>query len=160
MDGKDGASIEYVFACTNDDLTPEQVSIDNAAANADGAHTTDEYLPNFNFNGTIVKATDNQVSVTENNQYQWVSLRRRKRGATEWGDFSHPAIWTKYTERGYNGDTYATAQLFIAHTTYDENNPPAVPVVTSTYDVNTRTVINPPTGWDKSATKTTDKPYI
>ena len=160
MDGKDGASIEYVFACTNDDLTPEQVSIDNAAANADGAHITDEYLPNFNFNGTIVKATDNQVSVTENNQYQWVSLRRRKRGATEWGDFSHPAIWTKYTERGYNGDTYATAQLFIAHTTYDENNPPAVPVVTSTYDVNTRTVINPPTGWDKSATKTTDKPYI
>lgn len=160
MDGKDGASIEYVFACTNDDLTPEQVSIDNAAANADGAHTKDEYLPNFDFNGTIVKATDNQVSVTENNQYQWVSLRRRKRGATEWGDFSHPAIWTKYTERGYNGDTYATAQLFIAHTTYDENNPPAVPVVTSTYDVNTRTVINPPTGWDKSATKTTDKPYI
>lgn len=160
MDGKDGASIEYVFACTNDDLTPEQVSIDNAAANADGAHTTDEYLPNFNFNGTVVKATDNPVSVTENNQYQWVSLRRRKRGATEWGDFSHPAIWTKYTERGYNGDTYATAQLFIAHTTYDENNPPAVPVVTSTYDVNTRTVINPPTGWDKSATKTTDKPYI
>ena len=160
MDGKDGASIEYVFACTNDDLTPEQVSVDNAAANADGAHTKDEYLPNFNFNGTIVKATDNQVSVTENNQYQWVSLRRRKRGATEWGDFSHPAIWTKYTERGYNGDTYATAQLFIAHTTYDENNPPAVPVVTSTYDVNTRTVINPPTGWDKSATKTTDKPYI
>lgn len=160
MDGKDGASIEYVFACTNDDLTPEQVSIDNAAANADGAHTTDEYLPNFNFNGTVVKATDNPVSVTENNQYQWVSLRRRKRGATEWEDFSHPAIWTKYTERGYNGDTYATAQLFIAHTTYDENNPPAVPVVTSTYDVNTRTVINPPTGWDKSATKTTDKPYI
>lgn len=160
MDGKDGASIEYVFACTNDDLTPEQVSIDNAAANADGAHTTDEYLPNFNFNGTIVKATDNPVSVTENNQYQWVSLRRRKRGATEWEDFSHPAIWTKYTERGYNGDTYATAQLFIAHTTYDENNPPTVPVVTSTYDVNTRTVINPPTGWDKSATKTTDKPYI
>lgn len=160
MDGKDGASIEYVFACTNDDLTPEQVSIDNAAANANGAHTTDEYLPNFNFNGTVVKATDNPVSVTENNQYQWVSLRRRKRGATEWGDFSHPAIWTKYTERGYNGDTYATAQLFIAHTTYDENNPPAVPVVTSTYDVNTRTVINPPTGWDKSATKTTDKPYI
>lgn len=160
MDGKDGASIEYIFACTNDDLTPEQVSIDNAAANADGAHTTDEYLPNFNFNGTVVKATDNPVSVTENNQYQWVSLRRRKRGATEWGDFSHPAIWTKYTERGYNGDTYATAQLFIAHTTYDENNPPAVPVVTSTYDVNTRTVINPPTGWDKSATKTTDKPYI
>ena len=160
MDGKDGASIEYVFACTNDDLTPEQVSVDNAAANADGAHTTDEYLPNFNFNGTIVKATDNQVSVTENNQYQWVSLRRRKRGATEWEDFSHPAIWTKYTERGYNGDTYATAQLFIAHTTYDESNPPAVPVVTSTYDVNTRTVINPPTGWDKSATKTTDKPYI
>lgn len=160
MDGKDGASIEYVFACTNDDLTPEQVSVDNAAANADGAHTKDEYLPNFNFNGTIVKATDNQVSVTENNQYQWVSLRRRKRGATEWGDFSHPAIWTKYTERGYNGDTYAIAQLFIAHTTYDENNPPAVPVVTSTYDVNTRTVINPPTGWDKSATKTTDKPYI
>lgn len=160
MDGKDGASIEYVFACTNDDLTPEQVSIDNAAANANGAHTTDEYLPNFNFNGTIVKATDNPVSVTENNQYQWVSLRRRKRGATEWEDFSHPAIWTKYTERGYNGDTYATAQLFIAHTTYDENNPPAVPVVTSTYDVNTRTVINPPTGWDKSATKTTDKPYI
>lgn len=160
MDGKDGASIEYVFACTNDDLTPEQVSIDNTAANADGAHTTDEYLPNFNFNGTVVKATDNPVSVTENNQYQWVSLRRRKRGATEWGDFSHPAIWTKYTERGYNGDTYATAQLFIAHTTYDENNPPAVPVVTSTYDVNTRTVINPPTGWNKSATKTTDKPYI
>lgn len=160
MDGKDGASIEYVFACTNDDLTPEQVSIDNAAANADGAHTTDEYLPNFNFNGTVVKATDNPISVTENNQYQWVSLRRRKRGATEWGDFSHPAIWTKYTERGYNGDTYATAQLFIAHTTYDENNPPAVPVVTSTYDVNTRTVINPPTGWDKSATKTTYKPYI
>lgn len=160
MDGKDGASIEYVFACTNDDLTPEQVSIDNAAANANGAHTTDEYLPNFNFNGTIVKATDNPVSVTENNQYQWVSLRRRKRGATEWEDFSHPAIWTKYTERGYNGDTYATAQLFIAHTTYDENNPPIVPVVTSTYDVNTRTVINPPTGWDKSATKTTDKPYI
>lgn len=160
MDGKDGSSIEYVFACTNDDLTPEQVSVDNDAANADNAHTTDEYLPNFNFNGSVVKATDDPISVTVNNKYQWVSVRRRKRGATEWGDFSHPALWNKHVEGGYNGDTYATARLFIAHTTYDENNPPAVPVVTSTYDVNTRTVINPPTGWSEKATKTEAKPYI
>lgn len=70
MDGKDGASIEYVFARCVEKLTPEQVSIDNEAANRDGAGTTDEYLPNFNFNGTITKATDDPVSVTQEIPYQ------------------------------------------------------------------------------------------
>lgn len=109
MDGKDGASIEYVFARCVEKLTPEQVSIDNEAANRDGAGTTDEYLPNFNFNGTITKATDDPVSVTQEIPYQWVSIRRRKRGESVWGDFSHPALWNMWSEgsqgpKGEDGD--------------------------------------------------------
>lgn len=110
MDGKDGASVEYVFATCSEELTPEQVSVDNDAANRDGAGTTDEYLPNFNFNGTVVKATDDPVSVSETVPYQWVSIRRRKRGESVWQDFSHPSLWNMWAKgsqgpRGEDGDT-------------------------------------------------------
>ena len=61
-------------------------------------------------------------------------------------------------EPGKDGDTYAIAQLFIAHDSYEIA--PEVPSVTSTYNKETRTVINPPTGWNSDATKTLEKPYI
>lgn len=70
MDGKDGASIEYVFATTNDEYDEADVSVDNTAANADGAHTTDEYLPNFIFGTTTVKATDDPKSISKDLKYQ------------------------------------------------------------------------------------------
>lgn len=70
MDGKDGASIEYVFALCSDELSPSQVSVDNDAANIAGAHTTDEYLPMFDFNGTKVQSTDDPESVSEEKRYQ------------------------------------------------------------------------------------------
>lgn len=94
MDGKDGASIEYVFALCSEELDPSLVSVDNETANKAGAHTTDEYLPMFDFNGTKVQSSDDPESVSETKKYQWVSIRRRKRGENaEWGDFSHPALW-------------------------------------------------------------------
>lgn len=123
MDGKDGASVEYVFATCSEDLKPEQVSVDNVAANRNGASTTDEYLPNFNFNGTVVKATDDPVSVSETVPYQWVSMRRRKRGESIWQDFSNPSLWNMWAKgsegpRGMDGDTieevYALTDVVVS----------------------------------------------
>ena len=159
MDGKDGADIEYVYATTNDDLQPSQVSVDNDAANADGAHTKDEYLPIFIFNGNRTQSTDDPVSVSSTTKYQWVSIRRKKRGATEWGDFSHPALWSMYgSGESSGGDVYVPVTLFTAHNSYE--NEPTVPSTVSTYDKSTKTVVNPPAGWDMNATKTVENPYI
>lgn len=61
---------------------------------------------------------------------------------------------------GEPGESYITAQLFTAHSSSDDNDPPTVPAASSTYDTNTHTVINPPAGWAASATKTNAKKYI
>lgn len=161
IDGKDGSDVEYVYATTNNDLDESKVSVDNDAANADGAHTTDEYLPYFVFDGTRVKTTDDPVSVTSTNKYQWVSIRRKKRGESEWGDFCHPSLWSMYgSGSSSGGDTYVPVTLFTAHSSYEDDDKPVVPAANSTYDKTTATVINPPEGWDMSATKTAENPYI
>lgn len=75
------------------------MSVDNASANADNAHTTDEYLPKFIFNGVSVQSTDDPQSVSPTTPYQYVSVRRKPRGInTEWGDFSHPRLYNNYTK--------------------------------------------------------------
>lgn len=79
-DGSDGSSFEQVFALYRDLVEESKMSVDNASANAAGAHTTDEYLPYFVFNGTKVQSTDDPQSVTSEVPYQYVSVRRKPRG--------------------------------------------------------------------------------
>ena len=105
-DGSDGSSFEQVFALYRDLVEESKMSVDNASANAAGAHTTDEYLPYFVFNGTKVQSTDDPQSVTSEVPYQYVSVRRKPRGInTEWGDFSHPRLYNNYTKASIDNET-------------------------------------------------------
>lgn len=98
-DGSDGSGFEQVFALYRDLVDNNNMSVDNASANADNAHTTDEYLPQFIFNGASVQSTDDPQSVSSTTPYQYVSVRRKPRGInTEWGDFSHPRLYNNYTK--------------------------------------------------------------
>lgn len=105
-DGSDGSGYEQVFALYEYLVSDDNMSIDNASANADGAHTTDEYLPYFVFNGVRVQSTDDPQSVTSAVQYQYVSIRRKPRGInTEWGDFCAPRLYNNYTKATVDEET-------------------------------------------------------
>jgi len=84
--GEDGTKIEFIYILTTDDTPPYTPSTSQ----------TDDYVPS--------KWTDNPTGVDETNQYEWVSTREKENGT--WSAFSTPAIWSKWGEKGMDGDGY------------------------------------------------------
>lgn len=105
-DGENGNCYEYVFALYDTLVEDSDMSIDNDAANADNAHTTDGYLPYFVFNTYKVKASGYVQSVSSAHPYQYVSVRYKPSGTnTEWGDFSNPKLYNNYTKASIDDET-------------------------------------------------------
>ena len=84
--GEDGTKIEFIYKLTTNDTTPATPSTSQ----------TDDYIP--------TGWTDNPTGVDETNQYEWVSTREKENGI--WSNFSTPAIWSKWGEKGMDGDGY------------------------------------------------------
>lgn len=110
-DGSDGTKIEFIytlFTPTNDKPRPDTPSTSQQ----------DDYIP-FGW-------SDNPQGVSKEKQYEWVSTREKKSaklGEGYWGEFSQPVIWSKWGEKGMDGDGYE----YIYTRTSDVDKVPATP---------------------------------
>lgn len=110
-DGADGTKIEFIytlFTPTNDKPRPDTPSTSQQ----------DDYIP-FGW-------SDNPQGVSKEKQYEWISTREKKSaklGEGYWGEFSQPVVWSKWGEKGMDGDGYE----YIFTRTADVDKVPATP---------------------------------
>lgn len=110
-DGSDGTKIEFIytlFTPTNDKSRPDTPSTSQQ----------DDYIP-FGW-------SDNPQGVSKEKQYEWISTREKKSaklGEGYWGEFSQPVVWSKWGEKGMDGDGYE----YIYTRTSDVDKVPATP---------------------------------
>lgn len=110
-DGSDGTKIEFIytlFTPTNDKPRPDTPSTSQQ----------DDYIP-FGW-------SDNPQGVSKEKQYEWISTREKKSaklGEGYWGEFSQPVVWSKWGEKGMDGDGYE----YIYTRTSDVDKVPATP---------------------------------
>lgn len=110
-DGADGTKLEFIytlFTPTNDKPRPDTPSTSQQ----------DDYIP-FGW-------SDNPQGVSKEKQYEWVSTREKKAakiGEGYWGEFSQPVVWSKWGEKGMDGDGYE----YIFTRTADMDKVPATP---------------------------------
>lgn len=83
--GKDGANIEYVYYRSQ-----------NAVANLAKPTYTSGKLPSG--------WETSPQGITETYKYEYVSVRTKAAGSTVWSEFSTPVIWSKWGEKGTDGD--------------------------------------------------------
>ncbi|WP_170563009.1 host specificity factor TipJ family phage tail protein [Ruegeria atlantica] len=86
-DGADGSGVEMIFRRTASALAPATPR-DTAEA-----RRTDDYVP--------AGWSDDPAGVGPSEPYEWVSERRGRPG--NWGPFSAPALWAKYSRDGADG---------------------------------------------------------
>ena len=95
-DGEDGDSIEFIYK----HFIAEQVFVQNNNNPAYwAASQTDDYTGPSGY-----QWTDNPTGVDASNMYEYVATRERNNGT--WGKFSTPVIWSKWGEKGMDGDGY------------------------------------------------------
>lgn len=110
-DGADGTKIEFIytlFTPTNDKPRPDTPSTSQQ----------DDYIP-FGW-------SDNPQGVSKEKQYEWISTREKKAakiGEGHWSEFSQPVVWSKWGEKGMDGDGYE----YIFTRTADVDKVPATP---------------------------------
>lgn len=84
--GADGSEIEFIYL-TNTGSQPSTPTSENR----------DDFVPQG--------WSDNPSGVSEAKQYEWVSVRQKPAGKnTVWGAFSKPVVWSKWGEKGQDGD--------------------------------------------------------
>lgn len=87
-DGKDGNSIEFIYTRNADGSQPSTPASVNQAG----------HIPSG--------WTNHPSGVTASLMYEWVSQRYLDKSTQVWGNWSTPGIWSKYSERGKDGDGY------------------------------------------------------
>lgn len=116
-DGNDGNDIEFVYKITQNNSAPTLPANSNR----------DDYTePN---NGWY----DNPQGVSETWQYEWVAQRTKpaaKAGTGNWGNWQGPTLWSKWGEKGMDGDGYE----YIYYRTRAENIAPDTPVAANNTD--------------------------
>lgn len=87
-DGKDGNSIEFIYTRNADGSKPSTPASVNQAG----------HIPSG--------WTNHPSGVTASLMYEWVSQRYLDKSTQKWGNWSTPGIWSRYSERGKDGDGY------------------------------------------------------
>lgn len=87
-DGKDGNSIEFIYTRNADGSQPSAPASVNQAG----------HIPSG--------WTNHPSGVTASLMYEWVSQRYLDKSTQKWGNWSTPGIWSRYSERGKDGDGY------------------------------------------------------
>lgn len=87
-DGKDGNSIEFIYTRNADGSQPSTPASVNQAG----------HIPSG--------WTNHPSGVTASLMYEWVSQRYLDKSTQKWGNWSTPGIWSRYSERGKDGDGY------------------------------------------------------
>ena len=86
--GQDGSGIQFIFINTTDSTQP-----DTPASDSDQM-ASDTYVP--------TDWNDDAQGVDSTNKFEWVSSRVGSTGS--WGNFSTPALWSRYSEDGATGE--------------------------------------------------------
>lgn len=116
-DGNDGNDIEFVYKITQNNSAPTLPANSNR----------DDYIEPAN--GWY----DNPQGVSETWQYEWVAQRTKpaaKAGTGNWGNWQGPTLWSKWGEKGMDGDGYE----YIYYRTQAENIAPDTPVAANNTD--------------------------
>ena len=92
--GEDGNKTEFIYAVNTSTTTPPDITY---TPNRNKTRDDDDFAP--------IGWEDNPQGVKAQNQVEWVSTRI-KIGSAAWGDFAPPAIWSKWGEKGTDGDGY------------------------------------------------------
>lgn len=143
-DGKDGNSIEFIYTRNADGETPSTPASVNQA-------------------GHIPSGWSNHPrGVTASLVYEWVSQRYLDKATQVWGNWSTPGIWSRYAERGKDGDGYEYIyKRFSNYVDGDSLGPggsnyPPANVDSSEYQVDDYV----PSGWDDNPVGPTESiPY-
>ena len=94
--GADGSDIEYIYYRSENPV----VSWDGKGPNLEEGTYNFKYTTNLK-NGW----TNSPQGVREDYKYEYVSVATKPAGMeTTWSDFSSPVIWSKWGEKGQNGD--------------------------------------------------------
>lgn len=116
-DGEDGSDIEFLYKITQENTAPRLPANSNR----------DDYTEPEN--GWY----DNPQGVSENWQYEWVTQRTKnaaKVGTGTWGNWVGPTLWSKWGEKGMDGDGYE----YIYYRTTAENISPDTPIAVGNED--------------------------
>ena len=97
-DGEDGNSIEFLYARNNTGISPSTPPTNQTT---DWTGTVEDTN-----NNTTVTWYDNPQGVTQNVMYEYVCQRYFDKVTQQWGDYSKPGIWARYSEKGKDGDGY------------------------------------------------------
>jgi hypothetical protein len=97
-DGEDGNSIEFLYARNNTGIAPSTPPT-NQITDWEGA------APDYNNNVSVIWH-DNPQGVTQNIMYEYVCQRYFDKVTQQWGAYSTPGVWARYSEKGKDGDGY------------------------------------------------------
>ena len=115
-DGEDGKDVEFVYTRNNTGKTLNPPIYDDAGNPVD---KTDDWT---GYDQDGIFWTDNPQGVEEDHMYEYVCVRTKEAGAARWNAFSEPSIWSKWGQKGKDGDGYE----YIFFTTVDENTVPNI----------------------------------
>lgn len=90
-DGKDGKDYEWIFARTSQYKAPAQPPTSQQ----------DDYVPSSSETSDGQVWTDDAVGPDNDNPYEWASKRVKVNDM--WGEFTHPALWAKFSFDGAPG---------------------------------------------------------
>lgn len=90
-DGKDGKDYEWIFARTSQYKAPAQPPTSQQ----------DDYVPSSSETSDGQVWTDDAVGPDNDNPYEWASKRVKVNDT--WGEFTHPALWAKFSFDGAPG---------------------------------------------------------
>lgn len=85
-DGADGTDIEFIYKATTNLTPPIKPETSQEV----------DYVPSGWY--------DNPQGVTSTCLYEWICVRYKISGV--WGEFSSPVVWSKWGEKGMDGDGY------------------------------------------------------
>ena len=121
--GADGADIDFVYCRTKTDDSPNTPTFTVDAINKQGNITVGDS-----------KWTDNPQGVTSEYLYEWVSVNTKPSGSSTWAGYTKPVVWSKYGEKGVDGDTIE--YVYKRTTTETTPDTPVAPINDNTLDDN------------------------
>lgn len=138
-DGKDGKDYEWIFARTSQYKAPAQPPTSQQ----------DDYVPSSSETLDGQVWTDDAVGPDSDTPYEWASKRVKVNGM--WGEFTHPALWAKFSFDGAPGVDGTDVEWIFKRTS--SNTAPNTP---STSDEDGYV----PSGWTNNPTgPNSERPY-
>lgn len=138
-DGKDGKDYEWIFARTSEYEAPAQPPTSQQ----------DDYVPSSSETSDGQVWTDNAVGPDSDTPYEWASKRVKVNDT--WGEFTHPALWAKFSFDGAPGVDGTDVEWIFKRTS--SNTAPNTP---STSDEDGYV----PIGWTNNPTgPNSERPY-